>query len=124
MKTLDVSITEFYRDVREAQNETDPYILTFIDCLLASADYDSFYKVMAKEGYKSKQKKLLAGEAKSASSSRNNLAAMGGSPDAKAEAKYSGDMVSPSGSSKAAAVYQDDDHGPAPHADGAKYSHK
>jgi hypothetical protein len=25
--------------------------LTFIDCLLASADYESFYKVMTREGW-------------------------------------------------------------------------
>jgi len=32
--------------VRETQTETtDPYLKMFIDCLLASADYDSFYKV-------------------------------------------------------------------------------
>jgi len=48
-----VSINDFYREVRDAQNETDdPYLLTFIDCLLASADYESFYKVMAREGIK------------------------------------------------------------------------
>ena len=39
--------------MRETQSDTDdPYLLVFIDCLLASADYDSFYKVMAKEGRK------------------------------------------------------------------------
>lgn len=54
LKTLDIAIEEFYRDVREAQDQTDdPYIMTFIDCLLASADYDSFYKVMAREGNRS-----------------------------------------------------------------------
>lgn len=37
--------------MREAQHDSqDLYISTFIDCLLASADYDSFYKVMAREG--------------------------------------------------------------------------
>ena len=35
-------------EVREAQTETtDPFLKTFIDCLLASADYESFYKVQA-----------------------------------------------------------------------------
>lgn len=61
LKTLDVPIEEFYRDVRDAQNEADdPYLSTFIDCLLASADYDSFYKVMAREGQRvAKMKALL-----------------------------------------------------------------
>jgi hypothetical protein len=58
LKTVDVSIQEFYKDVREAQHESpDPYLATFIDCLLASADYDSFYKVMAREGAKSLARK-------------------------------------------------------------------
>jgi hypothetical protein len=52
LKEINVSITEFYQEVRDAQNEThDPYLLTFIDCLLASADYESFYKVMTREGW-------------------------------------------------------------------------
>ena len=39
---------ELYREVRETQSETsDPFLKTFIDCLLASADYESFYKVFA-----------------------------------------------------------------------------
>ena len=51
LKEINVSISEFYQEVRDAQNEThDPYLLTFIDCLLASADYESFYKVMTREG--------------------------------------------------------------------------
>ena len=59
MNTLDVSIEEFYKDVHEAQDEDqdDQYIRTFIDCLLASTDYDSFYRVMAREGNKSAAKK-------------------------------------------------------------------
>ena len=53
LMTLDHSIEEFYAEVREAQDESvDPYLRTFIDCLVASADYDSFYKVMVKEGKK------------------------------------------------------------------------
>lgn len=44
--------------MRDAKtDETDPYLLVFIDCLLASADYDSFYKVMYKQGLLSKAKK-------------------------------------------------------------------
>lgn len=58
MKTLDCSIEEFYRDVRDAQTDcSDVYLSTFIDCLLASADYESFYKVMSKEGAKSAAKR-------------------------------------------------------------------
>jgi ribosomal protein L12E/L44/L45/RPP1/RPP2 len=51
LETLDCSIEEFYREVRSAQHDThEEYIQYFIDCLLASTDYDSFYKVMSRHG--------------------------------------------------------------------------
>jgi hypothetical protein len=51
LETLDCSIEDFYREVRDAQHEThEEYIQYFIDCLLASADYDSFYRVMSRHG--------------------------------------------------------------------------
>ena len=60
VQSLNCTIEEFYKEVREYQSETaDPYILLFIDCLLASADYESFYKVMVKES----RKKLKAAAA-------------------------------------------------------------
>ncbi|RYH00320.1 hypothetical protein EON65_49525 [archaeon] len=53
-------IAEFYQEVRDAQHEThDLYVSTFVDCLLASADYESFYKVMAKEGHRSASSREL-----------------------------------------------------------------
>lgn len=55
LQKLNVSIEEFYAEVRETKEDTtDPYILTFIECLLASTDYESFYKVMVREGKKIK----------------------------------------------------------------------
>lgn len=55
LKSIGVTVEELYAEVRETQSEaTDPYLKMFIDCLLASADYDSFYKVMVKEGRKFK----------------------------------------------------------------------
>jgi hypothetical protein len=51
VESLDCSIEDFYREVRDAQAEDqDEYLKYFIDCLLASADYESFYKVMSKHG--------------------------------------------------------------------------
>eukprot|EP00607_Mallomonas_marina_P003707 CAMPEP_0182427396 /NCGR_PEP_ID=MMETSP1167-20130531/17140_1 /TAXON_ID=2988 /ORGANISM="Mallomonas Sp, Strain CCMP3275" /LENGTH=161 /DNA_ID=CAMNT_0024609599 /DNA_START=100 /DNA_END=585 /DNA_ORIENTATION=- len=65
LSTLGVGIDEFYDELRETQEETtDPYILTFIDCLLASCDYKSFYRVMAKEA---KKRAPLKAESKSES---------------------------------------------------------
>lgn len=85
LNTLDVSIEEFYRDVRDAQEETtDPYLQTFIDCLLASADYESFYKVMSREGQKHASRRALSSSAKKPSSGTLSTDA-----DAKAEAKNS-----------------------------------
>lgn len=58
LKTIECSIDEFYRELRKVQKQTeDRYLLTFIDCLLASCDYDSFYRVMVREG---KKRKLIA----------------------------------------------------------------
>ena len=71
VESLDCTIEEFYREVREAQAEAqDEYLKYFIDCLLASADYESFYKVMSKHG------KL------------HQHAGGGGGSDAKAAAKH------------------------------------
>ena len=48
LEQIDCTVEELYREVRETQSETtDPFLKTFIDCLLASADYESFYKVFA-----------------------------------------------------------------------------
>jgi hypothetical protein len=80
LKTIDGSIEEFYRDVRDAQSDcADPYLSMFIDCLLASADYESFYKVMSKEGAKYAAKKKLM------------------TPSTKADAKRSSEKVLPEG---------------------------
>ena len=52
LEGLDCSIEEFYRDVKDAQHEdNDEYLQYFIDCLLASADYESFYKVRFRHIY-------------------------------------------------------------------------
>lgn len=86
---MDVSIEEFYKEVREYQDDSDPYINVFIDCLVASCNYDSFYKVMVKEGIKSKTK--------GKSNNRKGLATISSEskheeklPDV-ADSKYSGD---------------------------------
>jgi len=68
LSTLDKSITEFYAELKDVQDDTmDPYLKTFVDCLLASADYESFYKVMVREGKKkatSLKKEALKAEMK------------------------------------------------------------
>jgi len=68
LSTLDHSINDFYAEVKDVQDESmDPYLKTFVDCLLASADYESFYKVMVREGKKkasSLRKEALKAEMK------------------------------------------------------------
>lgn len=57
---MEVPISDFYDEVRESKDVTDdPYLKLFIECLLASTDYSSFYKVMAKEGKKYKQNRMI-----------------------------------------------------------------
>lgn len=91
--SIDCSIEEFYAEVREAQDESvDPYLRVFIDCLLASADYESFYKVMVREG---KKRSLAIKKAEKVALAEAKLAAEGGAaptqskelPDVAAEAK-------------------------------------
>ena len=114
LNTLDVSIEDFYRDVRDAQEETtDPYLQTFIDCLLASADYESFYKVMSREGQKHASRRALSSSAKKPSSGTLSTDAL----DAKAEAKNSPVR---SYEAKGRPVEADHHHEPSD----AKYSHK
>jgi len=45
------TVTEFYRELKAAQecDFADEGTQMFIDCLVASADYDSFYSVMVRE---------------------------------------------------------------------------
>ena len=48
---MEIPLDEFHKEVAEIQEESeDPYLKQFVKCLLASADYDSFYRVMAREG--------------------------------------------------------------------------
>jgi The ARF-like 2 binding protein BART len=42
------TLEEFYAAIRDNQDSRDPGIKLFVTCLLASADYDSFFKVMVK----------------------------------------------------------------------------
>jgi hypothetical protein len=89
LNTLDIPIEDFYREVREAQEETeDPYVRTFIDCLVASTDYDSFYRVMAREGNRSLSMKKLG--IKSPVKAEAKSEAKGQSGDKKAN--YDGDQ--------------------------------
>jgi hypothetical protein len=58
IESLDVSVQEFFRqlvDVKNDPNITDKKLLHFTNYLLASTDYDSFYKVMVRAAKKARK---------------------------------------------------------------------
>ena len=52
---------EFYAEVEREKESEDPNVRLFISCLLASCDYDSFFKVMKKEAVKLLAEKEMCG---------------------------------------------------------------
>lgn len=82
LETLDCSIEDFYREVRNAQHEShEEYIQYFIDCLLASADYDSFYKVMSRHGSLAKKSANIPIKAESKPTVRRQASKKGDDDD-------------------------------------------
>jgi hypothetical protein len=58
IESLDVSVGEFFAQLVEVKNDdkiTDKKLLHFTNYLLASTDYDSFYKVMVRAAKKSRK---------------------------------------------------------------------
>ncbi|CAM9848214.1 unnamed protein product, partial [Phaeothamnion confervicola] len=54
-------IHTFYAEVRRKQTSQDPNVKLFVQCLLASADYDSFFNVMRKEAQRQLEQQQHAG---------------------------------------------------------------
>lgn len=58
IESLDVSTTEFYRELAAIRNDPDvkdKKLLHFVDYLVACTDYESFYKVMTRAAKKLRQ---------------------------------------------------------------------
>lgn len=90
LEALDISIEEFYKDIRIIQDtSTDPYLLQFLDCLVASADYESFYKVMWKEGQKHEKFHRAEGKSSERDVSPSRGDKKGGGVELEGEAKPS-----------------------------------
>lgn len=56
--SLDVSVTEFYRELSAVRNDPDikdKKLLHFVEYLVACTDYESFYKVMTRAAKKLRQ---------------------------------------------------------------------
>lgn len=83
IESLDVSINEFYRELSEIQNDPnikDKKLLHFVNYLVASTDYESFYKIMGRAAKKARkledalddraESKTSGGESKSGEGSK------------------------------------------------------
>ena len=58
ISTLDVSVNEFYRELLEVRDDPsikDKKLLHFVNYLVASTDYESFYKIMGRAAKKARQ---------------------------------------------------------------------
>ena len=58
IESLDVSVNDFYRelqDVRDDPNIKDKKLLHFVNYLIASTDYESFYKIMGRVAKKARK---------------------------------------------------------------------
>lgn len=60
------SVRDFYQELQEAKDtgHEDPGTAEFIHCLIASADYDSFYSVMVREARKLQAREAMEATAK------------------------------------------------------------
>ena len=74
------------------EESEDPYLRQFVRCLLASADYESFYRVMAREGrnYKLKKQRVELERRSSKGEPSDSCDGDGPSSPARAEAKSTG----------------------------------
>ena len=75
LSTLSISIESFYKSLREEKDKSDVDYQTayFIDCLIASTTYESFYKVMVRAGIKRKESKILEAESKYDSNTQDTI---------------------------------------------------
>lgn len=66
--SLDVSVNEFYRElleVRDDPNIKDKKLIHFVNYLIASTDYESFYKIMGRVAKKARKAEGLDDRAES-----------------------------------------------------------
>lgn len=87
IESLNVSVTEFYRECADVMNDPeikDKKLLYFVEYLIASADYPSFYKVMTRAA-----KKLRAADQRAESKTGGESKSSGYDVDAKSPCKDS-----------------------------------
>ena len=75
LATLGVSIEKFYRELRDIEEQPDYQTNLFIECLIASTTYESFYRVMARAGLKKKEKIQLTGSGMNAADEKMSSSA-------------------------------------------------
>lgn len=96
LESIDFAPEDFYEEIAALQEDEniDQQMKVFINCLLASADYESFYKVMAKQGNQRVLRKSINADI---------LKKLGGRPikaEAKAEGKDEAEDEKPSAKSE------------------------
>ena len=101
IESLDVSVTEFYRELSEIKDDPnikDKKLLHFVNYLVASTDYESFYKIMGRAAKKARKVEDAAAgggagvaeeRAESKSESKSSEGGGGSAAGAKAEGKAS-----------------------------------
>jgi hypothetical protein len=95
IESLDVSVTEFYRelsDIKDDPNIKDKKLLHFVNYLVASTDYESFYKIMgraAKKARKLEESATLDDRAESKTGGDESKSGEGSKAEGKAS--YGGD---------------------------------
>lgn len=95
IESLDVSVNDFYRELQDVQNDPeikDKKLLHFVNYLVASTDYESFYKIMGRAAKKARQEEGIPDQAESKSSAGESKTSERGS--SKAEGKVEDDRDS------------------------------
>lgn len=82
IESLDVSAMEFFKELSAVKNDPeikDKKLLHFVNYVVASTDYESFYKVMVRAAKKVNAKAESKSEAKESSPSRDSKGTSAGS---------------------------------------------
>lgn len=68
IESLDVSVTEFYKELQQVRDDPevkDKKLVHFVNYLVASTDYESFYKIMGRAAKRARQEADALGKAES-----------------------------------------------------------
>jgi hypothetical protein len=96
IESLDVSVTDFYKELQQVRDDPeikDKKLLHFVNYLVASTDYESFYKIMGRAAKKARAEADAGApdraESKSESKEDEGRKAEGKGGDDDGDSKYS-----------------------------------